>query len=57
MDLSRDLYSFNSLFEIHMKSKEKGGILARPASKKGKTITSETHHVVSNDYEDNNFSR
>ena len=34
-----------------------GGILAEPAPKKGKTITTETLHLVTNVYEDDNFSR
>ena len=34
-----------------------GGILAKPAPKKGKTITTETLHLVTNVYEDNNFNR
>ena len=34
-----------------------GGILAKPAPKKGKTITTETLHLVTNVYEDDNFSR
>ena len=38
-------------------TKEVGGILAKLASKKGKTITTETLHLVTNVYEDDNFSR
>ena len=34
-----------------------GGILAKPAAKKRKTITTETLHLVTNIYEDDNFSR
>ena len=37
--------------------KNVGGILAEPAPKKGKTITTETLHLVTNVYEDDNFSR
>ena len=37
--------------------KKIGGILAKPAPKKGKTITTETLHLVTNVYEDDNFSR
>ena len=33
------------------------GILAETASKKGKTITTETLHLVTNVYENDNFSR
>ena len=34
-----------------------GGILAKPVPKKGKTITTETLHLVTNVYEDDNFGR
>ena len=34
-----------------------GGILAKPAPNKGKTITSETLHLVTNVYEDDNSRR
>ena len=37
--------------------KKVGGILAKPAPKKGKTITTKTLHLVTNVYEDDNFSR
>ena len=37
--------------------KELGGILTKPAPKKGKTVTTETLHLVTNVYEDDNFSR
>ena len=37
--------------------KKVGGILAKPAPKKGKTITAEILHLVTNIYEDDNFSR
>ena len=37
--------------------KKVGGILAKPAPKKGKTITTETLHLVTNVHEDDNFSR
>ena len=37
--------------------KKVGGILAKPAAKKGKTITTETLHLVANVYENDNFSR
>ena len=49
--------SLNTLFELHMKSKKVGGILAKPTPKKAKTITTETLHLVTNVYEDGNFSR
>ena len=51
------LMSLNTLFELHMKSKKVGGILAKPTPKKAKTITTETLHLVTNVYEDGNFSR
>ena len=37
--------------------KEVGGILAKPAPQKGKTITNETIYLVKSVYEDDNFSR
>ena len=37
--------------------KKVGGILAKPAPIKVKTITTETLHLVTNVYEDGNFSR
>ena len=37
--------------------KEVGGILTKPAPKKVKTVTTETLHLVTNVYEDDNFSR
>ena len=37
--------------------KKVGGILAKPAPKKRKTITTETFHLVTNIYEDDDFSR
>ena len=37
--------------------KKVGEILAKPAPKKGKTITTETLHLVTNVYENENFSR
>ena len=51
------LMSLNTLFELHMKSKKVGGILAEPAPKKGKTITTETLHLVTNVHENDNLSR
>ena len=49
--------SFNTFFELHMKSKKVGEILGKPAPKKGKTIITETLHLVRNGYEDDNFNR
>ena len=37
--------------------KKVGEILAKPAPKKGKTITTETLHLVTNVYKDENFTR
>ena len=37
--------------------KKVGEILVKPALKKGKTITTETLHLVTNVYKDDNFSR
>ena len=37
--------------------KKVGEILAKPAPKKGKAITTETLHLVTNVFEDDNFSR
>ena len=37
--------------------KKVGGIWAKPATKKKKTITTETFHLVTNVYGDDNFSR
>ena len=44
------LMSLNTFSELHMKSKNVGGILA-------KTITTETLYLVTNAYEGGNFSR
>ena len=40
-----------------MKSKKVGETLAKPAPKKGKATTTETLHLVTNVFEDGNFSR
>ena len=37
--------------------KKLGIILAKPAPKKGKIITTETLHLITNIYEDDNFHR
>ena len=47
------LIPLNTLFELE----KVGGILAKPAPKKGKTVTTETPHLVTNVYEDDNFGR
>ena len=38
-------------------TKKVGEILAKPAPKKGKAITTKTLHLVTNVFEDDNFSR
>ena len=48
---------FECLVWISHKIKKVGEILAKPAPKKGKAITTETLHLVTNVYEDGNFSR
>ena len=48
--------SLNALYELHIKSKKLGGILAKPFPKKAKTITIETLHLVATIYEDDDFS-
>ena len=47
---------FEYLFISH-EIKKVGAILAKTAPKKGKTITTETLHLVTNVYEDDNFIR
>ena len=47
---------FKYLWTSH-EIKKVGGILAKPAPKKGKTITTETLNLVTNVYEDDNLSR
>ena len=37
--------------------KKVGEILAKPAPKKGKSVTTETFHLVKNFFEDDNFSK
>ena len=43
--------------EYQHEIKKVDGILAKPAPKKGKTITTETVHLVRNVYVDDSFSR
>ena len=50
------LMSLNTLQILH-EIKNVGGIIAKPALEKGKIITTETIHLVTNIYEDDNFSR
>ena len=51
------LMSLNNLFELHMKSKKQVECQQNLLLKKGKTITTETLYLVTNVYEDDNFSR
>ena len=48
---------FEYLVWISHEIKKVGEILAKPAPKKGKAITTETLHLVTNVFEDDNFSR
>ena len=48
---------FEYLVPTSHEIKNVGGILSKPAPKKGKSITNETLHLVINIYEDGNFSR
>ena len=48
---------FEYLVWILHEMKKVDGILVKPAPKKGKAITTETLHLVTNVYEDDNFSR
>ena len=57
MYCSENFNVFEYLVWISHEIKKVSGILAKPAPKKGKTITTETLHLVTNVYEDDNFSR
>ena len=57
MYFSKFFNVFEYLVWTSYEIKKVGGILAKPAPKKGKTITTETLHLVTNVYEDDNFSR
>ena len=48
--------SLNTLLKSH-EIKNIGGILVNPAPKKMKNYTTETLHLVTNVYENDNFSR
>ena len=53
-------WEYFNVFEYLLKSheiKNVGGILVKPAPKKWKAITTETLHLVTNIYENHNFSR
>ena len=47
---------FEYLAWTSRKIKKVGGILAKPAPKNGKNVTTKTLHLVTNVYEDDNFS-
>ena len=51
------LKSLNTLFELHMKSKKQVKYQQNLLLKKGKAIITETLHLVTNVFEDDNFSR
>ena len=51
------LISLNTLFELHMKSKKQVKYQQNLFLKKGKAIITETLHLVTNVFEDDNFSR
>ena len=57
MYCSEYLNVFEYLVWTSHEIKKVGGILAKPAPKKGKTITTEALHLVTNVYEEDNFSR
>ena len=48
---------FEYLVWTSHETKNVGETLAKPAPKKGKTITIETLHLITNAFEDDNFSR
>ena len=57
MSVKNTLMSSNTLLKSH-EIKNPGGILVKPAPpKKSKIITTETFHLVTNAYENDNFSR
>ena len=51
------LISLNTLFELHMKLKKQVKYQQNLLLKKGKAIITETLHLVTNVFEDDNFSR
>ena len=57
MYCSEDFNVFEYLVWTSHEIKKVGGILAKPAPKKGKTITTKTLHLVTNVCEDDNFTR
>ena len=57
MHCSEHSNAFQYLVWTSNEIKKVGGILAKPAPKKGKTITTEALHLVTNVYEDDYISR
>ena len=57
MYCSKHIIIFEYLVWISYEIKKVDGVLAKPAPEKGKTIMTETLHLVTNVYEDHNFSR
>ena len=51
------LKSLNTLFELHMKSKQQTKYYQNMPLKKRKAIMTETLHLVTNVFEDDNFSK
>ena len=51
------LISLNTLFGTSHEIKKVGEILAKPSPEKGKAIITETLHLVTNNFEDDNFTR
>ena len=57
MYCSENFYIFEYLVRVSYEIKKAGGILAIPAPIKGNTIITETLYLVTNVYEDDNFSK
>ena len=56
MYCSKYFNDFENLVWTSHEIKKVGGILAKPAPKRGKPITTETLHLVTNVYKVDNFS-
>ena len=57
MYCSEYFYAFEYVVWTSHEIKKVDRMLAKPVAKKGKTITTETFHLVTNVYEDDNFSK
>ena len=57
MYCSESFNGFECLVWTSNEIKKVRAILEKPAPKKGKTLTTETLHLIKNVYEDENFSR